>query len=82
MIYCNNEEEESEIATTTESVSPPRTDENHPGFSSKARRSLFRLAMNEIEDAFNHMNAGKSFHMIFHTLSAVTLEVFFLFSFT
>ena len=53
------------MATTTESVSPPRTDENHPGFSSKARRSLFRVAMNEIEDVFNQMNAGKSHKLKF-----------------
>lgn len=49
VIHC--EESESE----TESYSPPRTNENHPGFSSKGRRSLFREAMNEIEDVFNQI---------------------------
>lgn len=49
--------EAEETEETTESLSPPRTNENHPGFSSKARRSLFRAAINEIEDAFNLMNA-------------------------
>lgn len=52
VIHCEeNDEEESE----TESYSPPRTNESHPGFSSKGRRSLFREAMNEIEDAFNQI---------------------------
>ena len=35
----------------------PKTDENHPGFSSKTRRSLFRAAINEIEDAFKLLSA-------------------------
>ena len=53
VIECSdNEEEES-----TESFSPPRTNENHPGFSSKTRRSLFRAAINEIEDVFKQLQA-------------------------
>ena len=52
VIYCSNDNEES-----TASISPPRTDENHPGFSSKTRRSLFRAAINEIEDTFKLLQA-------------------------
>lgn len=41
------------------SSSPPKTNESHPGFSSKGRRSLFRKAMNEIEDVFKLLDADK-----------------------
>ena len=49
--------EEDESNDTTESLSPPRTDESHPGFSSKGRRLLFRAAINDIEDAFKQLQA-------------------------
>ena len=51
VINCEDDE-----LTNTESWSPPRTNENHPGFSSKSRRTLFRNAINEIEDVFNQIN--------------------------
>lgn len=44
-------------SSSSVSVSPPRTDETHPGFSSKARRSLFRAAINELEDVFEQVKA-------------------------
>ena len=47
VIHCGTELEDS---TATESWSPPRTDDSHPGFSSRQRRTLFRNAINEIED--------------------------------
>ena len=46
VIHCQGAED----STATESWSPPRTDDTHPGFSSRQRRSLFRNAINEIED--------------------------------
>ena len=54
MIECSDNDEEEE---STESFSPPRTNESHPGFSSKTRRSLFRAAINEIEDVFKQLQA-------------------------
>ena len=54
VIECSDNDEEEE---STESFSPPRTNESHPGFSSKTRRSLFRAAINEIEDVFKQLQA-------------------------
>ena len=46
VIHCQGADD----STATESWSPPRTDDTHPGFSSRQRRTLFRNAINEIED--------------------------------
>ena len=55
IIDCDDEAEETteESSSTNKNFSPPRTNEAHPGFSSKGRRSLFRAAINELEDTFN-----------------------------
>jgi hypothetical protein len=52
LIHC-----ESTTESSTTQMSPPRTDESHPGFSSKARRSLFRAALHELEDVFSAVEA-------------------------
>ena len=49
----------AEDSTATESWSPPRTDDSHPGFSSRQRRSLFRNAINEIEDLIGQVQSDQ-----------------------